>query len=256
MGAPFVFIASFPRTGSTALAEALIDPPASFIHSEPGLCAGRLHPENLQAFDHPSVRAACDEIARIRAEVPDPNDYVALYVERVLPLFDFAQVGIKEVTFRRYLHRKLVATLPDLRVIVTVRDPRDIWLSLREMNERLDATWSWRDVTVDEGAHRFNAIDKQLAELVEGGALVVRYEELCAGEEAFARVREYVDSPLERAGRFGTIVQRLREWEIERHGQSFSAASVGRCERADAGERASADEFASLVTAYTKRFGY
>jgi hypothetical protein len=256
MGAPFVFIASFPRTGSTALAEALIDLPTSFVHSEPGLCAGRLHPENLRAFDNPSVRAACDEIERIRAESPERNDYVALYVERVLPLLDFTQVGIKEVTFRRYLHRKVMDAIPDLRAIVTVRDPRDIWLSLREMNERLDATWSWRDVTVDEAAHRFNAIDKQLGELVDGGALVVHYEDLCAGAGAFGRVREYVGSPLERAGRFGTIVQRLREWEIERHGQSFSAASVGRYERAGVSERTSADEFAALVTGYTKRFGY
>jgi hypothetical protein len=256
---PFVFIAGFPRSGSTAVAESLTEWPHAFVHSEPGLTQGKLHLYALERLTEPfasAVSAAMSEAKRILQDTPPGGLLLRAYLNRVVPLLPFDQVGIKEVAFRRFLHRSVLEERPDARVLVTVRDPRDLWLSLEEMSERYkDPAWSYRGLGPDEAAERIEAIFRQLRELVDMGALVVRYEDLCSDPAVVSRVLEYVDSAA-RHGSIGMVTRDRRDWEIDRHRGALSSHSVGRWQSADPEARGRAERFAERLGEYRERFGY
>jgi hypothetical protein len=256
---PFVFIAGFPRSGSTAVAEMLTEWPRTFIQSEPGLTQGKLHLYALERLAEPfasSVSGALSEARRVLAETKPGGDILRAYLRRVVPLLPFEQVGIKEVAFRRFLHRAVLEERPDARVVVTVRDPRDLWLSLEEMAGRYDdPLWSYRGLGPDEAAERVEGIFRQVVELVERGALVVRYEALCTDPAIAAKLLEFVESPVA-AGSFGLFTSDRRNWEIDRHGGVLSSRSVGRWRSADPQARQRAERFAERLGAYRERFGY
>lgn len=259
---PFVYIASGVRTGSTVLAEALTRPPESWIHLESLLADGRLSIYNVERLygDDPAWRPVLDAYRLARRSGPR-DGYVERFKADVLPLLEeqFEQVGVKEIYHGQW--RRFVALIPDVRVVVTVRDPRDVYLSLMEMRRHNpNPDWRWADMALDQMAAEVARQWRHLLEISESTeALIVHYEDLCTRPEyVFAQVRGHIGSALEGPAPVGWSNREhpIRGYEPTRHRGSISAATVNRWQRVPSRELAEADRFAALVGEAAAHFGY
>lgn len=140
---PFVYIASLRRTGSTVLAEALTRLPYSFIFPEPQLCRGRfkIREENAALFEegHDDISAfqrrhgRSSWLSAIKARLTGTNpSLVDAFKRELLPrLTDCVmQIGVKEIHHEGW--RNYTASFPDTRIVLTARDPRDIYIVVPE----------------------------------------------------------------------------------------------------------------------------
>ena len=208
MRRPFVFIAGLRRTGTTVLSEALTRLPKSFIFREPSLCGA------VKGTDREALRPFGVNLAGMIQQ--------GMY--RTLPI---EQVGVKEV--RCYQWREWYRVNPDMRVIVTGRDPRDIYVSL---DQRAREGKSGLRLDPPAAAHQLlSEWRSQWRIHKEIGALKVLYEELVSDPAGvMATVREYIDSPLDGIGDVGCFNRenpaRVSEFRI--HGEKITGARSGR----------------------------
>ena len=148
MDRPFIYIASLQRTGSTVLSEALTLPPHSFIFREPRMGIGRFElrggGEDALTFMNygidllgfksrwtPSVGTSL--IGRLRrkwSRYKRRSFVLEAFKNELVPQFAscLAQIGVKEIRHEGW--RGYLANFPEMRVILTGRDPRDIFTSL------------------------------------------------------------------------------------------------------------------------------
>lgn len=255
MSAEFVLIAGAPRSGSTLVSDSLTEWPNSFIHVEPGLTWGRLNCRGLNVGEPWAASLAAPSAAA--SVIPPGVDPIDHYVNEVLPLMPPAQIGVKEVAFRRFRHRRLLRGVGASKVVVTVRDPRDTWVSLGELGRRLDApNWSFRGLDLEAIAARFTIIYRHLAELADDGALVVRYEDLCTDVGMVDSIRRFVGSAAQHQ-EFGSWIGHFgRSWETDRHGTGIGSSAIGRWASEPDSVQRDALRFSELVAAEVARFGY
>ena len=263
-----MYICSLPRTGSTVIADALTNYPHSLIVSEAlllgkgGLLETKLDElcqRNGLSRERVGLEAA---LQNYNAPNKAETSAAAAFVVHVLPVLRgmATQVGIKEIYHAHW--RELFERVDDVRVVFTVRDPRDIYLSLLEMRKHFKLkNWRWHNLTIPEIAALVNTEFEHQRQIAQDhDPLTVRYEDFCRDpERETSRVREFVESPMPDLGEIGVLNKDNpnRSYEHEKHGPVISAKSVERWKT----ERnpklvTEACQLAELMGPYMDFFGY
>ena len=160
--------------------------------------------------------------------------------DRPLPI-----VGVKEI---RHEGVELVGrTFPDMRVIVTTRDPRDIYLSMYHKREELrtrGVPWAEPQALAEDLRVEFARIR---ALMERHDHLAVRYEDLVGDPSVVAAVRGFAGIHIEGTGLLG----RTSSFNRERHGHEVGTSRLEIWRREPEGEGLeNALHFADLVAEY------
>lgn len=211
------------------LCEALTQAPHSFVFNEPNIASGRFvvrereseilqqHGIDLQAF--------VNRWSRFRRRFLFYG-----FRKRLLPKIhtSFSQAGIKEIFHANW--RKVHASFPDLRIVLTARDPRDIYLSLRGRYLAGTAIWDGDFSPESVAGSLNNEFGFQLEMAKQSTVLNVRYEDLCLDPEKLGSVLRFVESEISTVGRLGEFLRsdskRVEEGEI--HGGEITDRRVAR----------------------------
>ena len=236
---PFVFIASLRRTGSTVLSEALTELPYSFIFREPRLDMNWF---NLKASDDAQLKElGIDLVAfarrhRLAAFLSRRLGVGEAYMvnafkKDLLPKLrnSVQQVGIKEIRLRNWKRYHL--HFPHMRVLLTGRDPRDIFISLYFRATSGQGSWSGPFTPETVAEHLNDEFAKQLEMYDTGTCMKVRYEELAADPDAVLRQAiSFTDSPIPTVGPIGGFTGTApgRSNEHELHGKHITSKRVFR----------------------------
>jgi hypothetical protein len=217
-----VLLFGMMRAGTTMLANLLTSPPDRLVLVEPGITRGDMGDhvfQQLQMAGLPIDRRDWDAI-------PDP---VQRFERLVRPLIAGKNWGIKEVNTAGLAD--LLRLLPPRRVVLIVRDIRDIALSALEKVQLQNTPQYTYQVLTDRCIASANAIITLHQRFPEDRRYVIRYEDLTQDAAARQRLADWLDWPLT-----GDPGQRLdlysRSYEVARHGPAIGTASVGRHEGA------------------------
>lgn len=201
MRKPFLYICSLRRTGSTMLAELLSDLPACFVFREPRLVKGRLRAkkELIPLFDAVGIDIIGVKRAMRQLDRPAALAHFKAFVEGSAA--KVAQFGIKEIYHSGF--ETISELFPDMKVIVTARDPRDIFLSLyhrRKKIEKRGKRWFDPDVLLEYLRAEF---ERQKAMIARHAHLKVRYEDFCSSPETLESIRVFAECESRGTGLLG-----------------------------------------------------
>ena len=248
---PDFYIAAMGRSGSTMIANWLTLPPDQIVLIEPFL---------FSLANPPMLRI---QLENLNLAVSDAEwDYPdATWQDRFARLFAPRLAGkrwaLKEVLTIE--HERVIAALVPQRVVVTVRDIRDIAASFLEKHKiqnnlhRFDHEW----------VHAYCLRETEgivaLCDQLDAAGTpwrAVRYEDFTASAAERAALAAFVGWPA--GGDVARHLDRLdRGFETDRHGGGINAASRRWEDRVlDADERALAETIAQSCAAYRARFGY
>lgn len=238
---PFIYIASLPRTGSTLLSEILTQLPHSFIFHEPHLG------KNYFAFQHndqAKLKPYDVDLARFRKLrlplafffrrlriIGYRQDYmVQEFKHKLIPQLseNLFQIGVKEIKHAGW--QNYVRHFPEMKVVLTGRDPRDIYISMFEKWRRGSMLWKG-SFSPNEVAARLRAeFQRQLSLRTATDTMLVKYEDLCTDPELPQKVRDFVNSPIPHIGEVGSFVathpRRVNEYDV--HGKQITDKRVNR----------------------------
>ena len=211
------------------LCEALTQAPHSFVFNEPNAASNSFvvrtreseillnHGIDLQAFVN-------------RWSILRRRFLFRGFRTRLVPQLrnSFAQVGIKEIFHANW--RKVYAGFPNLRIILTARDPRDIYLSLRGRYIAGTAIWD-SDFTPALVAVKLNEEFRYQQEMARlASVLNIRYEDLCLNPGSFKNILDFVESDISQIGQLGEFLHsdsnRVEEGNI--HGGEITDRRVAR----------------------------
>ncbi len=167
-----------------------------------------------------------------------------------------AQVGIKEIFHTHW--RRVLRMFPEHRIVLTSRDPRDIYLSLRGRYLKGHAIWTG-DFTPRRVADSLNAeFARQLDMARSSSVMHVRYEDLCTEPDAMTRVLRFVGSDLREAGSLGEFLRgdERRVSEGAMHGGRITDKRVSRWRQETGDIAAEAAEVFDLMPDYCKYWSY
>ncbi len=234
------------------LGELLSAPPAGFIFHEPRIGIGKLRIDPAIA---PTFAAFGIDIVAIKKEMRDLEPLAGLtrfkrLVDDLAPHIE--QIGVKEITHTGAVDVSKV--FPDMRVVVTVRDPRDIYLSLyHRRKELLSRGKLWFETKTllpylrEQTSEIFGLMERH-------AHTVVRYEDVCNDPSLLDRVREFVGSPVHGVGLLGT---RGDSNDRGKHGKEIDATRVALHSReSDEVARHNAQYIFEEMGDYAERFGY
>lgn len=249
---PFVYIASLRRTGSTMLANLLTELPRAYVFREPRIGLGKLRvrPDVANSFsgfgvDLIAVKKAMRDLPREEA-----LERFAAFIEELSPHVE--QLGIKEITHDG--HEDLSRLFPEMRVVVTVRDVRDIYLSLYHRRKELltrGKLWFETQTLLPYLREQSDALFRLMS---HHDHLVVRYEDLCRDSSLLDQVRAFVDSPV--AG-LGSLEAGADRRDLSKHGAAIDATRVGLFQHeTDDVARHNATYLFEEMEDYNARFGY
>lgn len=267
---PFVYIASLRRTGSTVLAESLTSFPTSFIFREPELCYGRFnlrlgdaslferHGVDLKAFRRRFAGRTISRAIRSRLTGRLPSLVAAFRSEVIEKLSGVvSQFGVKEIRhdgWESYLEH-----FPDTRIILTARDPRDIYISLYHRVRQEKGTWQGPfgpQAVADDLLGEFR---RQMEMIQRSKCLEVKYEDLCCDPGVIERVRLFVDSPMSHVGKIGgfSASNPQRREEFDLHADRITDKRVRRwASETDAALLEAANKTFALMGEYCEFWGY
>jgi hypothetical protein len=238
---PFIYIASLPRTGSTLIGELLTQPPYAFIFQEPHLGKNyfalqendvvRLKKYDVDLPQFVKYRLLWAFFLRRLRPFGVQQDYMVKQFKRVLmpQLFgNKAQIGVKEIRHQGW--QNYLRHFPKMRVIMTGRDPRDLYISYFRKWQRGTIRWE-RPFTPQTVAQELNEqFNYQLAIKNATQCLTVRYEDLCSRPKIVEEIKQFSQSPIPTQGEVGAFISthpsRINESEI--HRKAITSQQVGR----------------------------
>lgn len=270
MNRPFVYIASLRRTGSTVLAEALTSFPTSFIFREPELGRGRfnLRPGDAELFEIHGVdlNAFQDQFAgrtfsrairsRLMGRLPS---LVGIFKSEVIDKLSgvVSQFGVKEIRHQGW--ESYLEHFPDRRVILTGRDPRDIYISVYHRVRQGKGTWQGPLTPRALADNLMTEFARQL-EIAKGGEFLrIKYEDLCTDPSVVQKALRFVGSPLFSPGGVGGFNAENpdRREEAELHGGKITDKRVRRwASETDRKLLDAAKETYALMGEYCEFWGY
>ncbi|RME85746.1 MAG: sulfotransferase [Caldilineae bacterium] len=267
---PFIYIAGIRRTGSTLLSEVLTSLPYAFIFREPhiGKNTFRVKPDDvhrfatygfdLQAFLR--YRLIFAFLLRRLRFFAFPQDYmVRQFKYELVPQLakTVLQWGVKEIDNRGWQH--YYRHFPEMKVIITARDPRDIYISFyyhwRKRTRRDEREISPENVAMD--INRQFQIQREIADVAESYA--VRYEDLCTNPDMVKDIMKFVQSPLTLPGQVGAfnLLHPHRRDEYEVHAGRITTKRIARWQREeDTTLVARAQRVFDLMPEYCAHWGY
>jgi hypothetical protein len=253
-----VAVLGLPRSGTTLVADLLTVPGRAAIVSEPDLY--KRWNANLAGRVQRLLRNVGLDVPE---EAPDPaqwnGSYAQYFRSELAPLLaDLDLWGIKYVDFSDW--QQLFRDYPPQKTILCVRDLRDLVLSgidricrlpmvFRNSGHRRDEAWVF-------SALAYNAWE--LMTLQQRPHLALRYEDLAGDPGALSRLATYAGlERLDPARNNLEAAHWRRRWEVEKHGDAITPASVGRIEKEPPGPmRMLAERLWRLLPEYGEAFGY
>jgi hypothetical protein len=249
---PFVYIASLMRSGSTMMQESLTKVPFSYMFCEPkfGKNMFKISPRFLKdlPFDvRPHLKPPC----------------VRTFAKNVVPKLKvkISQVGIKEI--RNAGWRQYLKYFPDMKFVLTGRDPRDIYISANDwFANRSNHFLKKGGILIPEKllAEVINEVKSQKEMFETGQAIRVKYEDLCQDSESvMSEVKEFVNSPIPDIGDIGGYLSlnQKRMNEFQRHGKNITSLRIQRWKKVrDKGLLSRAKKFYSLMKEYRAFWSY
>ncbi len=232
---PFIYIGALVRTGSTLLSEALTALPHSYIFHEPHLGRNLLawDPVDLARWRESGVDLArgapwIKALALLFRLVQVREGFVLQGVkQRLFPelAWHARQLGVKEI--RNEGWRSYARHFPGLKILLTGRDPRDIYLSLQAHAVRKGAASPPEPAAVAGSLLREFEYQRAMSQAAD--CLPVRYEDLCTDPQVFDTIRSFVHSPLPEPGPIGAYLARspARRSEFALHGGEVTDRKVG-----------------------------
>lgn len=260
---PFIYICSTVRTGSTVIMESLTQHPYSFIFVEPSLSSGNFsmkeHEIEMLTSLGIKVKALKKKFKKSKKETKNAvKSFSNIYLPEIHN--HFSQVGIKEIYHSQW--RTLFEEIDNIKVVITVRDPRDMFLSLMEMRKHFKyPSWKWRDLTLEEIAGKILEDFERLKEIREvSDAITVKYEDFVTNPEREHRIiKKHIQSDIPSFGEIGYFIGQSegRKYEIQKHGGGISSKSVERWKsETDQNTIEELKKFSGLMGEYMDFFNY
>ncbi|MEX0808531.1 MAG: sulfotransferase [Dongiaceae bacterium] len=256
-----VAIMGLPRCGTTLLSDLLSIQGRSVILSEPNI-HGRWSQNTIQRIHTLLVNAgvAVSPTAPPQAEAGDFARHFAANLYPALNRFDLW--GVKYVDLFAWWN--LFHDYPPKHLILSVRDLRDVVVSSLDRIARLKLAFADLKHMRDEAwvlsslGHNIH----ELARLADRADRIVRYEDFAADPDLRRDIaalvgigRTETDATAGRANIEAS--QRRRDWELAKHGDAITTASVARHKAEPPGPvRALSERVWRLYAAYSERFGY
>ncbi|PID56921.1 sulfotransferase [candidate division KSB3 bacterium] len=222
---PFIYIAGLRRTGTTVLSEALTLAPYSWIFREPQLSNRRIFIPKESDKKFFSYRGVDLNVFQEKISAIRYGSRTTYFRNVVLPklLKLFFQIGIKEIHHRYW--KNLYNAFPKMKVILTGRDPRDIYISLYYRNKsrkqpvKLDGPFC-PEIVAENLLQEFQ-YQKEMYTFKKLDCLKVRYEDFCTNQNiVYARIKKFVDSPIPDIGMIGWFnsknPKRITEYKLHR----------------------------------------
>jgi hypothetical protein len=214
---PFIYIGALRRTGSTMLCEALTRLPHSIVFNEPNIAFRRFVIRGNEAqlllgkgIDLHKLIARWS-IGRRRLLLTGFRHQIVPAIARQV-----SQVGIKEIFHANWRH--VLRSFPGMKIVLTARDPRDIYLSLRARYDSGAAIWKGEFSPARVAASLNEEFHYQLEMFRENTVFKARYEDLCLDTDLFRQVFEFVESDLTEVGKLGSLLtaddKRVAEGEL------------------------------------------
>jgi len=255
---PFVYIASLRRTGSTALSEALTLLPYCFIFREPNLGRDRF---SMKAGDAEIFMKYGIDLLGFKEKWSGRQRKFLLdaFKKELIPQIGshIAQIGVKEIRHEGW--RKYLKQFPEMKVLLTARDPRDIYISLHYRVKSGKGKWTgeYSAERVVEDLKREFGYQKEM--FGKADCLKVRYEDLCKNPSVIDNVRRFICSKAPSIGMIGAFnaknPNRIEEFEV--HGNSITQKRINRWRwEMDKALVAEAQKVFSLMCEYNEFWGY
>lgn len=245
MKLPFIYICSTMRTGSTFLQELLTKAPYSIILSEPRFNGINFVPnrENIQ------------QITAAGLKIPNTSN-INLFFEQL----NLEQVGVKEIRNRGW-KGYLKAFVKNIKILIPVRNPKDIYLSAYGVTQRSN---SWRPKFGFSPAGLYKEIQPELEVqkklLSFGHTLVVKYEDLCENFDIkYKEIKNFVNSPIPDVGEVGEFHKTIPagQHEVKMHQGKATTKAVARWQREQNEDLLKqANRFFELMAEYCELWGY
>lgn len=238
---PFIYIASLPRTGSTLLSEILTQLPYSFILHEPHLGKNyfafqandqaKLNPHNVNLAQFGKYRLPLAFLFRRLRVLGYRQDYMMReFKNELMPELtkNILQIGVKEIKNTGW--QNYVCHFPEMKVIMTGRDPRDIYISMFKKWKRGSMAWKGTFSPETVAANLRVEFQHQMSLHAAADTMLVRYEDLCTDLELLQKVKAFVNSPIPNIGDVGSFVanhpRRVNEHNL--HGSQITEKRVNR----------------------------
>ncbi len=211
------------------LCEALTQLPHSLVFNEPNLSSRNFI---VRANEAALLESTGIDLQRFVKRWSRGRRQLLLYGfrKRLVPRISrhIAQVGVKEIFHSNW--RRLVEGFPDTRIVLSARDPRDIYLSLRGRYMTGAAIWHG-DFTPRNVAQSLNSEFVYQQEMARRhNALKVRYEDLCLRPASIQQVLKFVESDITAISELGDFLradaQRVAEGQL--HGGQITDKRVAR----------------------------
>ena len=270
---PFIYIAALPRTGSTLLSELLTDLPRSFIFREPHIGKNDFQPKpgdiqflqdnyNVDLLKLLKWRLRYAFLWRRLRWLHVPQDYMVRFLKNTLQSMlqqeGNLQIGVKEISQMGW--QNYYKHFPNMKVIMTGRDPRDIYLS---MYHRWKKDGAYQKYDLLNPIAMASILNHQFAYLVDihrcTDSFKVKYDDLCSDESVIPKILRFVDSPLSVAGNIGQFLgtHPLRSREQEQHQGKITQISIGRWQKEQDNMALSvANQVYELMPEYREFWGY
>ena len=229
MDKPFIYIAALRRTGSTMLCEALTQSPHSFVFNEPNVATNRFvvrDNEREQLAEHGiDLEGFVRRWSTLRRRFLFHG-----FRRRLVPQISahYHQVGIKEIFNDGW--ERIVDAFPDVRIVLTARDPRDVFLSLRGRYLAGHAIWEG-PFTPDRVAESLNHEFRHQQSMADHHDVFrIRYEDLCLEPDRIQDLYRFVSSDITSVGPLGQFLasDAKRVAEGAMHGGVISDKRVAR----------------------------
>ncbi|HFD80722.1 MAG TPA: hypothetical protein ENK05_10085 [Gammaproteobacteria bacterium] len=246
------------RSGTTLVSDLLTVRDRSLVISEPDLFVP--WDERVVRRIHATAR---NFGLPVPAEPPAQARYgtFARYFEQeLMPVLGTLDCwGIKQVQFLFW--RELFNILQPARLVLCVRDIREVVLSAFDLIGRMGLTFGAKPVLRDEAwvLTRLCHDIHELVAMMQVPHLLLRYEDLVTEPDLRDRLADYVSLNAlgsERLNLEGEPDSRSA-WESARHGGQISVASLGRYSDEPPGPaRSLAERVWAILPGYADRFGY
>lgn len=239
------------------LCEALTRLPYSIVFNEPNIGARRFAVRNQEAELLQEVGIDLHGFVR-RWSTFDRRFLLFGFRRRLVPAIErrIQQVGVKEIFHNHW--RRVVGAFPETRIVLTARDPRDIYLSLRGRFLAGNALWKGAFTPALVAENLLQEFRHQLEMAREFDVMSVRYEDLCVEPDLLHRVLKFVDSDIDDIGELGAFLRsdarRVAEGQI--HAGQITDKRVARWRQENGSIATEAQQVFDLMTEYCEYWNY